>query len=57
MPDFYYEIAARFDSPLSDELVDAIEAACITEEEWQDDENDATQRVHGALEELTNGTF
>lgn len=57
MAKFYSEIADRMVEPLNDLMIDAIEAACITEAEWQADPNDCVNRVHGALEEMTNWDF
>lgn len=57
MPDFYYEIAIRLDTCMSDELIDAIEASCLTQMDWEEDEDNVIQRVHAALEETTSGTY
>ena len=57
MAKFYSEIAEHFMGGLRDDVIDAIEAACITEAEWQADPDSCIYRVHGALEEMTNWDF
>lgn len=51
----YYDIAAYLRWDLDDNLVDAIEAACITREEWLESREACVQRVHAAMEELNSG--
>jgi len=50
--ELYYEIAEHLDRPLDDDLVMAIEAACITRADWNYDIEDCVQRIRGAEEEL-----
>jgi hypothetical protein len=57
MSKFYNEIADRMGEPLNDLMIDAIQAACITEAEWQADSDDCIGRVNGALEELYDFDF
>ena len=54
MPAFYREIGAHFVCGLRDDVIDAIEAACITEQEWRDNPDDCVNRAYAALEELTD---
>jgi len=44
-------IASYMNWPLDDDLISAIECACITTQEWLDNPNECVQRVRGALEE------
>jgi hypothetical protein len=57
MNTFYNEIADHFQGYLRDDVIDAIEAACITEGEWTEDQEDCIGRIHGALEEFYNFDF
>lgn len=57
MAKFYSEIAQHFMCGLRDDVIDAIEAACITEAEWRENPDDCITRVYGALEEMTNWDF
>lgn len=57
MAKFYSEIAQHFVCGLRDDIIDAIEAACITEQEWRDNPDDCINRVYAALEEMTNWDF
>ena len=43
--------------PMTDDLVIAFEAACITEEEYRADKGACIQRLHGAIEEMTDFDF
>lgn len=54
MSKFYNEIAEQFVCGPRDDIIDAIEAACITEQEWRDNPDDCIARVYGALEEMTS---
>jgi len=54
MRTFYQEIAELIPCGLRDDIIDAIEAACVTEQEWQDNPDDCISRVYGALEEMTS---
>ena len=54
MAKFYSEIAEHFVCGLRDDIIDAIEAACITEQEWRENPDDCVTRVYAALEELTD---
>ena len=54
MPKFYKEIGEHFVCGLRDDIIYAIEAACITEQEWRDNPDDCITRVYGALEEMTD---
>ena len=54
MAKFYSEIAQHFMCGLRDDIIDAIEAACITEAEWRENPDDCVTRVYAALEELTD---
>ena len=54
MAKFYSEIAEHFVCGLRDDIIDAIEAACITEQEWRDNPDDCVTRVYAALEEMTD---
>lgn len=57
MAKFYSEIAQHFMCGLRDDIIDAIEAACITEAEWRDNPDDCITRVYDALEEMTPWDF
>lgn len=57
MTSFYTEIAEHFVCGLRDDIIDAIEAACITEAEWRDNPDDCVNRVYAALEEMTPWDF
>jgi hypothetical protein len=57
MPAFYNEIGQQFMCGLRDDVINAIEAACITEAEWRTDPDGCIGRVYGALEELTDFEF
>ena len=48
----YSEIPGFFIDHLRDDVVDAIETACITQAEWEKDPDDCLSRVSGALEEM-----
>ena len=54
MAKFYSEIAQHFMCGLRDDIIDAIEAACITEAEWRENPDDCVTRAYAALEEMTN---
>lgn len=49
---FMQQIADRLMITLNDDLVYAIEGACITGAEWADDPETCLTRVRGALEEM-----
>lgn len=49
---FYNEIVDFFHGHLRDDVIDAIEAACVTQAEWESDQDDVLDRVQGALEEF-----
>lgn len=53
-PTLYQEIADAMQQPLSGDLIMCIEAACITQMEWEADPGEVKQRVGGAIEELTD---
>lgn len=57
MPAFYREIGEHFVCCLRDDVITAIEAACITEQEWRDNPDDCVNRTYAALEELTDFNF
>lgn len=57
MRTFYQEIGQHFPCGLRDDIIDAIEAACITEAEWRENPDDCVTRVYAALEEMTNWDF
>lgn len=57
MAKFYSEIAQHFTCGLRDDIIDAIEAACITEAEWRENPDDCVTRVYAALEEMTPWDF
>jgi hypothetical protein len=50
--DLYQQIANRIGRRLDDLLTTAIDAACITEQEWNTDPEACEARINGALEEL-----
>ena len=52
MNTFYNEIADHFQGYLRDDVIDAIELACVTGSEWENDPDDCLDRVTGAIEEL-----
>lgn len=54
---FYNEIAEHMACGLRDDIIDAIEAACVTEAEWRENPDDCIGRVYGALEEMTTFDF
>lgn len=54
MRTFYQEIGQHFPCGLRDDIIDAIEAACVTEAEWRENPDDCVTRVYAALEELTD---
>ena len=54
---FYKEIAQAMKMKLDDGLIDAIQAACVTQSEWAADRIDCINRIFGALEELSNSDF
>lgn len=55
--DLYEQIASRIGRRLDDFLTMAIEAACITQAEWDMDPEDCVNRAYAALEELTDFNF
>lgn len=50
--DLYQQIASRMGRRLDDLLTLAIDAACVTEQEWDLDPEACIDRVNGAMEEL-----
>ena len=54
---FYQEISTAIRMPLDDLLTTAIEGACVTMSEWEEDSVDCINRIYGALEELSNSDF
>lgn len=54
MSKFYNKIGEHFVCGLRDDVIYAIEAACITEAEWQANPDDCVNRVYAALEEMTD---
>lgn len=51
--EFYQQIAADMQTTLDDELIMAIEGACITQAEYQANAFECRQRIRGALEETS----
>jgi hypothetical protein len=51
MNTFYNEIFDQFQGHLRDDIIDAIEGACITSAEWAANQQDCIERIYGVLEE------
>jgi hypothetical protein len=49
---FYASIATAMREPLDDNLIQAIEASAITQDEWKQDPFQCKQRIRGAQEEM-----
>jgi len=54
---FYGQIADALGMPLDDDLVTAIEGACVTQAEWQADPQSCKARIRGAMEEMDGDMF
>lgn len=52
MNTFYNEVAAKFQDHLRDDVMDAVEAAGVTSQEWRSGQNSCILRIRTALEEL-----
>lgn len=52
MNTFYNEVTVKFQDYLRDDVIDAVEEACITQQEWHDNQRGCIQRIYGALEEI-----
>lgn len=57
MNEFYDEVASHFYGVNPGQMIDAIEASCITRAEWAEDQDACLSRVQGALEEMVNFDF
>jgi hypothetical protein len=57
MNTFYDEVANCFQDHLRDDVIDAMEAACVTSQEWASDRGQCIQRITSALEEFAFDDF